>query len=119
MRNTLVLGASLKSFRYSNLCVRKLAENGIPVIAVGLREGFIENTPVYKNIPENVDFHTITIYLGEENQRPYYDAILLLNPVRVILNPGAENKELKNLLLANRTEVVEACTIMMLEWGQF
>ena len=43
---TLVLGASLKPSKYSNKAVRRLTATQIPVLAVGLKSGCIDDTPV-------------------------------------------------------------------------
>lgn len=119
IKNTLVLGASLNEFRYSNTCVKLLFKKGIPVTAVGLKKGCIGQIQILTTVPDSGTFHTITLYLGKNNQRPYYPNILSLNPSRVIFNPGTENDELKELLKEKGIEVIEACTIMMLEWGTF
>ncbi len=116
---TLVLGASLKEYRYSNLCIRTLVSAHIPVEAIGLREGNISNIKVHSFIPELEDIHTVTLYLGPENQKSYYDYILKLNPVRVIFNPGTENIEFQEILKNAGIEVIEDCTIMMVEGGRF
>jgi uncharacterized protein len=118
-RLTLVLGASLKDYRYSNLCVRTLISAHIPVTAIGLREGNINNIQVHNSIPELEDIHTVTLYLGPENQKQYYDYILKLNPVRVIFNPGTENSEFSEILKNAGIEVIEDCTLMMVEGGRF
>jgi hypothetical protein len=42
-----------------------------------------------------------------------------LKPRRIILNPGAENEELKSLAEKKGIEVIEDCTLVMLNTGQF
>ena len=49
MRSTLVLGASLKSNRYSHLAVERLVEKGIETMAYGLRPGSILGVEVKTN----------------------------------------------------------------------
>jgi predicted CoA-binding protein len=118
-KSTLVIGASLKESRYSNICVRTLISGHFPVTAIGLREGLINETPVLTGFPELADVHTVTLYLGSDNQHPFYDYILKLNPERVIFNPGTENREFENMLTHAGIEITEDCTIMMVQGGRF
>jgi predicted CoA-binding protein len=69
------------------------------------------------DIPEPLD--TITIYLSENNSTPMIDEIVKCAPRRVILNPGAENGELRSRCEARGIEVLEACTLVMVSTGQF
>ena len=116
---TLVLGASLKPGRFSYSCVKTLVSANIPVQAIGLREGFIESTPVYTGFRELHNIHTVTLYLGVENQKPWYDYILKLKPVRVIFNPGTENPEFVESLKNAGIETIEDCTIIMVQGDRF
>jgi len=116
---TLVIGASLKESRYSNICVKTLVSGQFPVAAIGLREGLINETIVQTGFPELQNIHTVTLYLGPGNQYPFYDYIMKLNPERVIFNPGTENREFQVMLRHAGIEVIEDCTIMMVEGGRF
>lgn len=118
-KSTLVIGASLKESRYSNQCVKTLVSAHLPVTAAGLREGKIDGIPVQSGFPELHDIHTITLYLGPQNQESWYDYILKLNPKRVVFNPGTENPEFEDMLAENGIEVVEDCTIMMVQGGRY
>ena len=118
-KRTLVLGASLKRNRFSYKAVIKLMRNRIPVIAIGMREGFIGEVKIVKPFPELADIHTITLYLGPKNQSIYIDYILKINPARVIFNPGTENPELEQLLRSRGIEVVEDCMLVMLSKGEY
>ena len=60
---TLVIGASLKEYRYSHICVKTLVADQIPVTAIGLREGFIDQVPVKTGLSELTNIHTVTLYL--------------------------------------------------------
>lgn len=118
--HVLVLGASLKPFRYSHIAVNTLLSNNHHITAVGNREGEINGIRVRKNIPEDLKkVDTITLYLGPWNQKEYYRQILQLNPRRIIFNPGTENDELANLANEHNIETLEACTIFMLNQGKF
>jgi uncharacterized protein len=118
-KKTLVLGASENVERYSNKAVRKLVANNHPVIAIGNKVGKIGDVEIVKThlVYDNID--TITLYLGEKNQKPFYDYILSLKPKRIIFNPGAENIELEELAKENGIETMEACTLVMLSTGQY
>ena len=118
-KKTLVLGVSLKPHRYSNKAVIKLLHHQVPVVAVGLREGFIEDIKIEKPFPEFQDIHTISLYIGPKNQLTYLDYILKINPARVIFNPGTENSEIEATLVLNGIEVVENCMLVMLSKGEF
>jgi len=118
-KSTLVIGASLNETRYSNTCVKTLVSGSIPVTALGLREGEINTIPVTTGMPELNGIHTVTLYLGPENQKPWYEYIMNLNPKRVIFNPGTENDEFRDLLSSAGIETIEDCTIMMVEYGRY
>mgnify|MGYP001158811786 FL=1 len=119
VKSTLVIGASLRESRFSNICVRTLAAGHFPVTALGLREGFIDNIPVQSGFPVLQGIHTITLYLGPQNQPIYYDYILSLKPERVIFNPGTENPEFQQTLAKAGIGFTEDCTIMMVEGDRF
>ena len=119
VKSTLVIGASLRENRFSNICVRTLSEGHFPVTALGLREGFIDKIKVQTGFPVLHDIHTITLYLGPQNQFVYYDYILDLKPARVIFNPGTENPEFQQRLAKAGIRVTEDCTIMMVEGNRF
>lgn len=118
-KTTLVLGASPKPDRYSNLCVRRLVDHGHPVIAVGRRPGMIDRVPIATDVPEGAAVHTVTMYLNESNQRAWEDRVLALGPRRIIFNPGAENPTFARRAEARGVEVVEACTLVMLSTGEY
>jgi hypothetical protein len=118
-KSTLVIGASLKDSRYSNIAVKTLVSAHIPVTAIGFREGSINETRVLTGFPELNNIHTVTLYLGPENQHAFYDYILQLNPERVIFNPGTENQEFQDMLSKAGIEVTQDCTLMMVEGGRF
>lgn len=119
MKKTLVLGASLKPSRYSNLAINRLVNNNHPVEAVGLREGEVAGVEITteKEKFENID--TVTLYLNAKRQEEYYDYIISLKPNRVIFNPGTENPEFYNLLKESNIEVEVACTLVLLASNQY
>jgi|SRR6056297_937608 len=119
MRKVMVLGASPNRQRFSNTCVKSLIRYGYEVFPLGIRDGQIAGRPIRKDKPAERDIHTITMYLNAKNQQEYYDYVLGLRPHRIIFNPGAENPELKEKALKKDIEVVEDCTLIMLNSGYF
>lgn len=119
MSKTLVLGASTNPTRYSFMAVERLRKHRIEVVAVGLRNGKIADVEIQTGMPKLTDVDTITMYIGAQNQPPFYDYILSLKPRRVIFNPGAENPELEALLSKHGIEAPSACTLVMLSVGNY
>ena len=118
-KKTLVLGASLKEDRYSNVAIKKLVNNEHEVIAIGLRKGKIGNVKIDTGYPELKDIDTVTLYVKPERQKEYYEYIISIKPKRVIFNPGTENREFIELLESNNIEVEVACTLVLLTIGQY
>ena len=116
---SVVLGASPKEDRYSNKAVRKLVAHGHAVIAVGLREGYIDGTPIVTDVPSDRTVDTVTMYMNAENQRVWEDRIVALKPRRIIFNPGAENERLARAAAQAGISVEEACTLVLLSTGQY
>ncbi len=119
-KKTLVLGASPKSDRYSNMAVRFLRDKGHDVTAVGNRGGMIGDVEIATTAPDAIsDLDTVTLYLNPENQKPFYEYILAQHPKRIIFNPGTENEELQKLAEAQGIAAWEACTLVLLRTGNF
>ncbi len=115
-----VLGASANPDRYSNMAVRRLREAGHRVIPVNPALEVIEGLPVAKSlggVAEPVE--TLTLYVSPQRLAPLTDEILRLAPKRVIFNPGTESKELATALERAKIPHLEACTLVMLQTGQF
>ena len=119
MKKTLILGASTNPARYSYLVANKLVRKGHPIVNVGRKVGEVAGVAIETATTLHQDIDTITLYVGPGNQQPYYDYILNTKPKRVIFNPGAENPELAKMLEEQGIEVVEGCTLVMLNTGQY
>ncbi len=119
MKKTLVLGASEKPERYSNIAVNRLLAHGHPVVAVGARKGQIGIVAIENVFPAETKVDTLTLYLNPKAQEKFYDDILALKPKRIIFNPGTENPELETLASQQGIETMNACTLVMLSTGQF
>lgn len=118
-KNTLVIGASLKPERYSNIAIKRLRNYKHTVKAFGLRSGEVNDVTIDTELMPYKDIDTVTLYLNPKRQEPYYDYIIGLNPKRVIFNPGTENTEFYNLLKQNNIEFEEACTLVLLATDQY
>ena len=118
-KKTLVLGASLKPNRYSNLAINKLVRHDQPTVAIGLRKGEVAGVDIKTEKYPFDDIDTVTLYLNAKRQQEYYDYIISLAPERVIFNPGTENPELYDLLQKNGIYFENACTLVMLSSQQY
>jgi hypothetical protein len=116
---TLVIGASTKPERYSNMAIRALRKHNHEVFALAKREGVVADVPIKTEFPVNDNIHTVTMYVGAKHQPEYYKSLLELKPERVIFNPGSENFELAEMLEMNGVETIEGCTLVMLSTNQF
>ena len=115
-----VLGASPKSTRYSNMAVRQLQSKGYRVIPVHPKAESIGDLPVVHSLHDIKEkVHTLTLYLGPLHSRGQVDAILALAPKRVIFNPGTESPHLEERLQVSGIECLHACTLVMLRSGLF
>jgi uncharacterized protein len=114
MIKTLVIGASENPQRYAYLAVLRLRKHNHPVVAIGLKEGSINDVTINKGKPDFDNVHTVTLYINPRRQPEYYDYILKLKPQRVIFNPGTENPEFEQMLQKAGVEAIEACTLVML-----
>jgi hypothetical protein len=90
------------------------------VIPVHPKAERIDHLPVLRDLAavrEPVD--TLTLYMGPERVQSLIDSIVQLRPGRVILNPGAESRELERALHLARIPYEHACTLVLLRTGQF
>ncbi|WP_140937318.1 CoA-binding protein [Sphingobacterium lumbrici] len=119
MKKTLILGATTNTTRYSYLVANKLVRKGHSIVNVGRKVGEVAGVTIEPAETIHTDIDTITMYVGPQNQAPYYDYILQTNPKRVIFNPGSENPDLQQKLEQAGIEIIEGCTLVMLNTGQF
>ena len=119
MKTTLVFGASLKPDRYSNLAIKRLRDNEQATYAFGMKAGLVGDVQVTTNLIELPNIDVVTLYLNPERQKQYYDAILELQPRKVIFNPGTENPEFYQLLQQKGIIVEVSCTLVLLSTGQY
>jgi len=118
-KKTLILGASLKSNRYSNIAILRLVANGHEVKAIGIKVGEIGGVKIETGMPNFIGIDTVTLYLNPIRQIAYYKYIVSLKPKRVIFNPGTENMQLIELLEKNNIEAEIACNLVLLAVNQY
>jgi predicted CoA-binding protein len=119
-QTVVVLGASNKPQRFSNMAIKKLIQHGHKVIPIHPRIAEIEGVPVVSDmnkVDERID--TLTLYVGPQRIHPMIEKIVTLQPKRVIFNPGTESVELENQLTEHKIAFVRACTLVLLDSGEF
>jgi len=119
MKKTVVLGASTNPERYSYLAVQRLTNHGHPVVAIGQKAGVIHGVAIGTEMLDEKEVDTVTLYLNPKAQASYYEYIFSLHPKRIIFNPGTENEELEALAKSKGIQAIEACTLVMLNTGQY
>lgn len=118
-KKVLVIGASTNPERFSNIAIHKLLKYGHDVVALGIKSGAVDGVKIETEMLDFLDIDTITLYIGSKIQTDYQDYMLDLKPRRVIFNPGTSNPELEMLLKKNGIEVIDNCTLVMLDAGSF
>ena len=118
-KTTLVIGASLKPERYSNIAIHRLLQYHFPVIAFGPREGSVASIKIENKWNPDWKIDTITLYINPILQKEYYSKIIDLKVTRVIFNPGTENEEFIQLLQNNGVKTEIACTLVLLSLNQY
>lgn len=119
-RRVVVLGASQKPERYSNMAINRLMEAGhevIPIHPALERIGELKVLPSLAEVEGEVD--TLTIYLSPRLSSEMADAIAAVRPGRVIFNPGTENAPLEAELNSRGIPTLHACSLVLLSTGQF
>ncbi|WP_452220281.1 CoA-binding protein [Lacinutrix salivirga] len=118
-KKTLVIGASLKPNRYSNIAINRLVSYNHEVVAFGLREGEVAGVTIETELKPYDAIDTVTLYLNPQRQKEYYNYIISLSPKRVLFNPGTENPEFYKLLRDHNIAFEEACTLVLLSINQY
>lgn len=120
-KKTVILGASKNPSRYAHTAAIMLKERDIDFVPVGIKAGETSGEKILNlwEKPVLSDVHTVTLYIGPQNQAEWYDYILSLKPKRIIFNPGTENQDLMDMAKSKDIEIVPACTLVLLSTGQF
>ena len=119
MKKTIILGATPNTQRYAFEAAKRLNEEGIDFIPIGIKRGEVFGHKIIneKKIFQNID--TITLYIGPSKQEEWTEYILKTKPGRLIFNPGTENNLLAEKARKIGINVVFACTLVMLSIGSY
>ncbi len=120
-KKTVIIGATTNTNRYAFMAAERLSGAKVSFVPVGIKKGEVlgqEILPIREK-PMIEDVHTVTMYIGPQNQPEWYDYILSLNPKRIVFNPGTENEVFQNMAKQQRVEIVEGCTLVMLGVGTY
>ncbi len=115
-KKTAIIGATTNQSRYAYLAAQQLTSANHEIIPIGIKKGNVFGKPIldiYEK-PEIENLDTITMYIGNQNQREWEDYILSLKPKRIIFNPGSENATLAQKASDQGIEVLSACTLVMI-----
>ncbi|MBK8956179.1 MAG: CoA-binding protein [Saprospiraceae bacterium] len=118
-KKTIVLGASTNPERSVYKAIFHLKNAGHEIILIGKTPGEVHGVPIQTDRSLHKDVDTITLYLNSKHQEQWYSYILALQPRRLIFNPGAENSELSNLANQHGIQTEEACTMVLVQTGQY
>ena len=118
---TLVVGATDNPERYPYRAAELLQVKGIPFFPIGIKRGLVFGEEILdlRQQPALEGIHSITLYLGPQNQSEWIDYLIGLGPKRIIFNPGTENPVFFSKAKAAGIDALEACTLVMLTTGQF
>jgi len=115
-----IVGASPKPDRYSNRAQRMLMDFGysvVPISPMGLDVLGVAGFSSFESFDGKVD--TVTLYVGPARQDAIVAELVEVVPKRVIFNPGTESVQSMDALQAAGIETDEACTLVLLQTGQF
>lgn len=118
---TLVVGATDNPERYPYRAAELLQAKGISFVPIGIKKGMVFGEEILdlRQKPALEGIHTITLYLGPQNQSEWIDYLIGLRPKRIIFNPGTANPVFFSKAKAAGIDALEACTLVMLTTGQF
>jgi len=116
-----ILGATDNPVRTAYTAARMMDESGLEWVPVGIKDAVIFGKKIHnlREHPPIDSVETITLYIGPDNQKEWYEYILSLEPKRIIFNPGTENNELISLAKAKGIQIEIACTLVLIHTGQY
>ncbi|TRX51309.1 CoA-binding protein [Fulvivirga sp. M361] len=121
MKKTAIIGATTNPSRYAYFAADMLTAKGHEIVPLGIKKGEVSGVEIMdiRQKPEVKGVDTVTLYLGPQNQAPWYDYILSLKPERIIFNPGTENETFRVLANQHGIDTEEACTLVLLRLGAY
>jgi predicted CoA-binding protein len=114
-----VLGASANPERYAFRAIELLRAHGHRVLPVHPTLETVAGLPVVKSLADLPPVDTLTLYVGAARLPAMAADIVDRRPGRVIFNPGTESPELQAALDHAGIPWLEACTLVLLQTGQF
>jgi len=123
-KTVLVLGAHPSADRFAHKAQKLLAAKGFAPVPVNPRYSEILGLRCYPDLAtytrENAAApDTLTFYVNAERSSKMREEILAARPRRAVFNPGSENPALARDLEKAGVEVVQDCTLVMLNAGSF
>ncbi len=115
-----IIGASDNPDRYAFLAAESLKCKGFEILLINPYKQNILGKPCYTSLLEApLRAETVTVYVNSERFKGHLKSIVELKPSRIIFNPGTESPEYYSILHENGIEVVEGCTLIMLDSNTF
>jgi hypothetical protein len=118
MPTVAIIGASPKPERASHQAVVGYLAAGWTVWAINPTGETIAGAPGFRglgDIPGRPDI--ITMYVNPTLGATLIDQLVSARPTQLWLNPGADGEPLASLARARGLDVVEACTLVALRYG--
>lgn len=115
----LIFGASTNPDRYAYKAMVLLVEKGHEVFLKGNKAGVALGLTIQVGTNNFDHIHTITLYVGPQNQQDLIEDLIQIKPERIIFNPGTENPKLYAEIEKLNIKVEEACTLVLLHTNQF
>lgn len=118
MPTVAIVGASNKPERYSHQAVLKYRERGYTVWPVHPVGGVIAGLPAFTDLahlPGRPDI--VCMYVNPDAGLEMLEQIVACAPQILWLNPGADGEPLASAARARGLKVVEACTLVVLGYG--
>ena len=115
----LIFGASTNPERYAYKALELLVEKGFEVFLKGNKAGMALGLTIQVGTNDFDDIHTVTLYVGPQNQQSLIEDLIKIKPKRIIFNPGTENPDLYAEIEKLNIKVEEACTLVLLHTNQF
>ncbi len=120
IKNVAIMGASEDRSRFSHRAFTMLRGMGYNPLPISPNVTTIDGVHTFKSVTEITEpFHTLTMYVRPSISTQLQNEILAARPDRVIFNPGTENPSLEQALRSQGTHVVNACTLVLLQAGEF
>ena len=115
-----IIGATAKSDRYANKAMHALQKHGHEVVLVNPFKKDVEGKDCLASVADyEGKIDTVTLYVNPKRFQDHIDAVLKIQPKRVIMNPGTEDAEHQQRLEAAGITVLQACTLVLLSTNQF